>query len=514
MSRNKSRSRTALPKGRQAFGATTEDDLLTGEPRQIPSASALSVRTLTSGGPISTLTTLAARCFVENIQVLSSNERLWRYVRVWLKRLPDVMVPKLFNMLQRFCPNLLSHGFIALYFLRGPSLVLSSALPGVLKQTIVSVARNDSLRELHLIGFDKYSDSLFASLVSHLPQLRVLVLRGCTQVSVKTAEAAASCHFLTKVNFNYTGVTPASLGSILNSCTSLQVIKVAGISSWSDATFAKLFDRLSETNTVFANLQNLKLRQLSLSDVSIQPFLARCPNLKRLDVSFTHIRRSPFDTNSIPALEKLTFTSTNVPPTDVIALIAGLPHLQTLALGALGGGGQGSFVSVGNPSAMSMTDESLAFLTDKLVTLRDLERVSLVGNSKLGLTFRGNGALTEFVQKVGRRLKQLNLSGLQYLRSRDLCGLVAETNEEDPPRLRELNLNHTGVDDEAAPYLSSCSSLVSLELAGTKITSAGLFPIIDACPKLEQLDLTSCRGIRIADRRRFFEVWEREWKDT
>lgn len=37
-------------------------------------------------------------------------------------------------------------------------------------------------------------------------------------------------------------------------------------------------------------------------------------------------------------------------------------------------------------------------------------------------------------------------------------------------------------------------------------TGAGLFPIIDACPKLERLDVTACRGVRVGDRRRFFEV--------
>lgn len=35
---------------------------------------------------------------------------------------------------------------------------------------------------------------------------------------------------------------------------------------------------------------------------------------------------------------------------------------------------------------------------------------------------------------------------------------------------------------------------------------AGLFPIIDACERLENLDLTSCRGVKVSDRRRFFEV--------
>jgi hypothetical protein len=64
------------------------------------------------------------------------------------------------------------------------------------------------------------------------------------------------------------------------------------------------------------------------------------------------------------------------------------------------------------------------------------------------------------------------------------------------------------------------------------LLGAGLFPIIDSCPMLERLDLTSCRGVSVADRRRFFEVcfylsadfpqsqwdlatsqvWEREWR--
>lgn len=34
----------------------------------------------------------------------------------------------------------------------------------------------------------------------------------------------------------------------------------------------------------------------------------------------------------------------------------------------------------------------------------------------------------------------------------------------------------------------------------------GLFTIIDACPRLATLDLTRCRGVAVADRRRFFEV--------
>ena len=37
-------------------------------------------------------------------------------------------------------------------------------------------------------------------------------------------------------------------------------------------------------------------------------------------------------------------------------------------------------------------------------------------------------------------------------------------------------------------------------------TADGLFTIVDACPKLHALNLTGCRGVKVGDRRRFFEV--------
>ena len=48
---------------------------------------------------------------------------------------------------------------------------------------------------------------------------------------------------------------------------------------------------------------------------------------------------------------------------------------------------------------------------------------------------------------------------------------MSETANDSQPRLEELALNNTGIDDDAAPYLACCSSLVVLEVAGTKMTS-------------------------------------------
>lgn len=306
-----------------------------------------------------------------------------------------------------------------------------------------------------------------------------------------------------------------SLVKLLTSCTDLEVLKVAGIPNWTDASFAKLLAGLArESDLVLRNMKNIKFRQLGISETSIYPFIFRCPNLKRLDVSFTHVHRPPSSTTVfVPFLEKLSLTSTMLSGTDVVSLIAALPKLQTLYLGALGGG-QGSSASLGNISAMTMTDEILKALTDAIANFDRIEKISLVGNAKLGLTSRGDGPLSDFIDRVGRKCKHLNLSGIPHLRSQDLSGLMSETVNEGPPRLEELVLNHTGIDDKAAPFLSCCSSLVALEVAGTKLTSSGVFPIIDACAQLEKLDLTSCRGIKVADRRRFFEVWESEWKDT
>ena len=61
------------------------------------------------------------------------------------------------------------------------------------------------------------------------------------------------------------------------------------------------------------------------------------------------------------------------------------------------------------------------------------------------------------------------------MRSQDLHELMSETVDDSPPRLQELALNNTGIDDNAAPYLACCQSLVVLEVAGTKLTSLSSF---------------------------------------
>jgi len=154
---------------------------------------------------------------------------------------------------------------------------------------------------------------------------------------------------------------------------------------------------------------------------------------------------------------------------------------------------------------MTFTDNQLRSLTAVLSQNTVIENISLVANTKLA---RDEEAISEFVLLVGRRLKRLNLSGLSFLRSSDLQHLAPVDPADAACSLRELLLNSTGIDDDASPYISCCPSLERLEVAATRLSSEGLFTIVDACPKLTTLDLTRCRGVSVADRRHFFEVWE------
>ncbi|KAJ3016817.1 hypothetical protein NUW54_g728 [Trametes sanguinea] len=319
----------ALPptkRRRTDFGHPQPDDDIPTPQAQAnaPSAAALSERIIPPEH-VPSLATVCSRVFAENLQRLSRKEEVWENVRWWLKHLPDPLAQKVFATLRHTCPTLLQHGLIVAYFLRGNSISLGDDLPGVTRLTIFAIgdisARNQ-LEELELTGFAKIADQVFATLLSKLPSLRKLNLRGCTKAGQLTAEAAAKhCPHLELLNLNYTSVSPVSLAPILLSCKQLKVLKVAGIPNWTDATYTKLWTALHVADGFeLSNLRSLKLRQAALSDAVINPTLAICPNLERLDLSFTLVKRPVLPAGH--ALEKLVLTSTKISSQDLITMIS------------------------------------------------------------------------------------------------------------------------------------------------------------------------------------------------
>ncbi len=146
-------------------------------------------------------------------------------------------------------------------------------------------------------------------------------------------------------------------------------------------------------------MRALKLRQTSLTDRTLNTILTVCPNLRRLDFSFTAVRDPPLVLSN-QSLEKISLTCTKVSSVDLLKIVAGHSHLKSLAIGALGRG-EGSAAAITNSSAMTMTDSTLQKLTDCLVECEFLENVNLAGNSKLGAVSRH--CLGDFVRRVGRK---------------------------------------------------------------------------------------------------------------
>ncbi|KAF8349903.1 RNI-like protein [Amanita rubescens] len=497
MSSRTSKKQRTLP----AFGAPSDADSPTLH--DVPSSTASSIRRVAPTS-VPSLTNLCARVFAANFVKLRNNEPLWERLSKQLQIIPDTLIPKLFSMLRTTCPTYLKHEFIVTYMLRGTSIALTDSLLGANKRTITDIPRiNNRVRELELSGFKKIADTTFASALRQLSNLRVIVLCGCSMVGAQSVSAiATSCPDLKVINLNYTSANPASVGQLLLSCKSLESLKVAGIQNWTDATFSNLLHSM-DPGTKLVSLRVLKVRQTQLGDPSIKFLVDLCPNLQSLDVSFTLLKRtdSLLSPSHVLPLQKLSLTSTSIVPHDLAQILPLYPQLQILLLGALGSS-RGSQASIRNTSAMTMDDAGLRAVTNALANFAHLDHVNLVGNAKLGVTSKLDSALLDFVSRVGRKCRRLNLASIPCLRSADLAGLLTDEINDGGSTLETLILNNTGVDDDAGIYISVCKRLRILAVAGTRFTNA--------CSELESLDLTSCRGINVVERRRFFQIWEEE----
>lgn len=100
------RRRTVLP----AFGEASDSDQPSAQ-NSTPSAQ-VSTRLLPPD-TMPTLTTMAARIFVTNLQRLTHEDAIWGITKRYLKILPDALVSKVFAMLRASCPALLSKEFVA-----------------------------------------------------------------------------------------------------------------------------------------------------------------------------------------------------------------------------------------------------------------------------------------------------------------------------------------------------------------------------------------------------------------
>ncbi|KAG0049081.1 hypothetical protein BGZ83_006058 [Gryganskiella cystojenkinii] len=147
-------------------------------------------------------------------------------------------------------------------------------------------------------------------------------------------------------------------------------------------------------------------------------------------------------------------------------------------------------------------------------TVYHLHTLSLFGNSQVGTSKRTDFGLHLLFQRLRPYLRRLEL-GYTRCHSQLLEALLPQPqlNDDDHTRvvavdlgtenwvLEELGLDETPIDDDAADILSRMPMLKRLSLQNTRIGKEGVKKVIENCLRLTNLDLTSCRGIPLLERR-------------
>ncbi|KAG8888671.1 hypothetical protein FRC00_014700, partial [Tulasnella sp. 408] len=373
-----------------SFGAENEYD------NQTPGTSsslstALSIRQ-SSSGDVPSLVSISLRAFAKSLLSLYENEESRERTRRQLKALPELLVARLLSVLKKEIPTYLTHGLLVAYFIRGTEITLTGELTGVTNLTLHAIPDNcPHLVHLELRDLKKPSDDVLSSVISKLPALETLILRGCTHAGSKTVATAAQCSELRVLNLNYTTPSASSIGALLIACPKLEVLKLAGIPKLNPSVISSWAKDISPAEpsdeAPLQQLMSLKLRDTGLNDSALVNLLSLTPNLERLDVSFTQVR-SIGCLSSLTKLRKLSLTACPLNTSLAeVKKIPDLPDLEILHLGAIGVNG-----------SPTLTDSALYALTDVLEPLTRLENVSLMRNSKLGLTSRkGDGALADFI---------------------------------------------------------------------------------------------------------------------
>ncbi|KAH7107031.1 RNI-like protein [Auriculariales sp. MPI-PUGE-AT-0066] len=465
--RNSTSKRRRTDGGARQFGAAASDD----ERPFVSTAGATathSTRRIWQTTP-PTLANIALRVAAMRIQ------DLWRpslemHTKAMLKELPPDLIPRLFAQLQIYHPTILKSELIVTYFVpRSPQIVLTGSLTGATSQTIRGIAEYapSDLRLLELSGLPPkvLSDTKTKGLFQKLPRLEVLILRESKGVGpVLVTAAATHCPKLKQVNLNDTQASTESVVTLLSSCKRLQTLKLAGIPHLSKTGLKPILN-YAKDRSGYRNL------------------LSYFPHLRRLDISYTTVH---FNTALVgglpPALEKLIIRCTPTTGPELSEVIPHFKQLRTLDIGALGPGGKGT-VAMLTGSIFSLTPPVLRQVTNALASFEHLERMSLAANLQI-TAFESDAdpdeptAVQDFIRRVGRRCKYLDMSDNVSLKGSDFLYLVPDPEAVDfslaaVSNLEHLKLSNTKLDDEVADCIASCTNLRILDLEATHISVYG-----------------------------------------
>ncbi|GAA5927760.1 uncharacterized protein JCM15063_005988 [Sporobolomyces koalae] len=391
----------------------------------------------------------------------------------------------------------------------------SLAVPSVLLNRIHLCT---ALVDLDLSHSPTLRDVSLSKVLAQLALLSRINLKACTKVGDESIKALsrASGRNLRSANLSFTAVGTRGLSALVTECPSLEVLKLEAVGNLNEknvnAIVEAAMSNASATAFPLSRLQCLKLKNTLVTDAALGRLLALCaPTLARLDLSYTQCKSLDLVSAALESLPEWHLTKiclSGLPLTPAtletfFRIVAERPveqreRFKVLKLGS---------IPASSTRAPGLTDDVFKRLMPSLESLTGLESLSLFGNIYLA---RSGQPMTSIISRFGKQCRVLNLTSIP-IESWMLEGLAypdsnGESEEGFASNLETLVLDSTRIDDEAAQYLSHCKKLKGLHVAETRITPKFLDVILESCPDLSTLNLTSCRGVPVTQRRTYFDT--------
>jgi len=307
---------------------------------------------------------------------------------------------------------------------------------------------------------------------------------------------ADTCPQLKSINLSYCRVNSVGVLYMINQCSNLSEIDLTSYGC-TDVVSAKMIVQI--VNKCSGNLQSLNLSWNSPKGYSavLKAIATCCPNLECLDLSQNHNSYIPlnFDIELLqhgcPKLRILRLVNTVIEPSRVSVHgrneSPGFPELQELSLG------------MNNPALTVRLSGQNDMLQRLVKTSQNLRLLDLRGWSQLTCADLHNVPATD--------LAELYISGFSIKKDESMETVGFKWQHSLVQLDVSWNVHSESALDIAMRKLASnpaTSKLEVLDLTGTQISLGSVQSLLQGCPVLRNLNLSSCRVLPRGMKREYF----------